>query len=92
MKTGEGEKAALNEANKIEGKSLSEALAGTNLDTSSFEKLLGKQKMKDAEDEDEEEEKDKQEEDDSSDKESKKEKEESTDDDSKSDDKQSEGD
>jgi len=90
LKTGEGEKAALNEANKIEGKSLSEALAGTDLDTSSFEKLLGKQKMKDG-DEDEEEEKDKQEEDDSSDKESKKEKEESTDDDSKSDDK-SEGD
>lgn len=37
-----GEKAVSAESAKVEGKSLSEALAGTHIDLSSFQKLLGK--------------------------------------------------
>ena len=56
LKAKEGEKAVAAESTKVEGKSLSEALAGTHIDLSSMQKLLGKEKMKDGEDDEEEEE------------------------------------
>lgn len=42
MKIKEGEKAVAAQSAKVEGKSLSEALAGTHIDMTSFEKLLEK--------------------------------------------------
>jgi hypothetical protein len=41
LKAKEGQKAVASESTKVEGKSLSEALAGTHIDLSSMQKLLG---------------------------------------------------
>jgi len=90
LKAKEGEKAVAAESTKVEGKSLSEALAGTHIDLSSMQKLLGKEKMKDGEDDEEEEESEESNKEDSK---SEDKKEDTSDDDSsKSEDKQEEKD